>query len=111
MNQLAAKSLLANTMVIGRSYESRDLKVVQITANNDRVMKPIIFVGAGFHGNNFVSTSTAINIAHSLINEYDSKPHVKKLLDAFEFHILPVANPDGYEYARSVVSKWIKKSL
>jgi len=29
---------------------------------------------------------------------------VKNLLEAFDWYILPVANPDGYEYSRSRVS-------
>jgi len=28
----------------------------------------------------------------------------KDLVDNLNFHILPIANPDGYEYSRSTVS-------
>lgn len=94
-------------MRIGSSWEGRDLKVIQITAPGSSKLKPIIFLSAGAHGNDLATLPTAINVAYSLVNGYKSNPQVKKLLDAFEFHVMPAANPDGYHYARTVVSKFI----
>ena len=43
-----------------------------------------------------------------LFKEYDnSDPLVIKLLNKYEFHIMPLANPDGYEYSHTTVSEFI----
>jgi len=40
-----------------------------------------------------------------LFKEYENAdPLVIKLLNKYEFHIMPLANPDGYEYSHSTVS-------
>lgn len=104
MDQLVVSSDLAKCLVIGSSFEGRDLKVIQITAHTSRAVKPIIWLSGDSLGRDIAVVSTAINVAFSLINDYKSNANIKKLLNAFEFHIIPVANPDGYEYSRTVVS-------
>lgn len=107
MDQLAENSPLASIVQIGSSYEGRDLKIIQITAKNSRdALKPIIFLSAGLHGNDLAAVTTAIYMVYSLIDGYNSNPTILKLLNAFEFHIQPVSNPDGYHYARTVVSQF-----
>jgi len=34
-----------------------------------------------------------------LLDGYNSDPEVKKLVDMFDWYVLPVANPDGYAYS------------
>jgi len=34
-----------------------------------------------------------------LLDGYNSNPEVKKLVDMFDWYVLPVANPDGYVYS------------
>lgn len=103
MDQLAASSPLATTLVIGSSYEGRPIKVIQISANDGRIYKPIIVLQTGLQGNAVATIPTAIYVAYSLINGYHSNAKIKRLLEAFEFHIFPIINPDGYTYARTVV--------
>lgn len=67
-------------------------------------IKPIIFIGAGGRGNDTTGPPTAVYVAYSLIDGAKKNPQIKKLLNAFEFNIVAVANPDGYHYARTVVS-------
>lgn len=101
MDQLAADSDQAETVVIGSSFEGRDLKLIRVTSNERGAIKPIIFLVAGMNGNDVESIPPVVYVAYSLIKSYQFDSSVKRLLDAFEFHILPVANPDGYHYSLS----------
>ena len=94
----------AETFSIGTSYKGRDLKAIRIS---DSVMnsknKPMIWVDGGIHGREWVASSTALWIATALLGEVDSSLHqeVRQLLEIYQFVILPLSNPDGYEYSRS----------
>ena len=45
----------------------------------------------------------AMYIVHELVNGYETDPAIQNLLDSLDFYILPVMNPDGYEYSRTKV--------
>ena len=39
-----------------------------------------------------------------LVDDYASDPEVKKLVDKYDWYLLPVANPDGFIYTSITVS-------
>ena len=47
-------------------------------------------------------------MAEKIIEEHITKdPITKKILDKYEIHIMPLVNPDGYEYTWTDVSAWL----
>jgi len=101
----------AQTFSIGKSYEGRDLKVIRISndlANADN--KPMIWVDGGIHAREWISSHTVMYIANALLSEVETglKAQVGPLLDKYQFVILPMSNPDGYEYTRSSDRFWRK---
>ncbi|XP_076325169.1 carboxypeptidase B-like [Tachypleus tridentatus] len=100
-------SAIASVLSIGKSYEGRDLKAIKISkeSSND---KPIIWIDAGIHAREWISTATAVYIAKELIQNYNTDSDVKSLVDTFEWYILPSVNPDGYEYSHDYDRMWRK---
>ena len=88
---------------IGKTSEGRDMKVIKIETKLSNRTKPIIFIDAGIHAREWIAVSTVMYIANQLVNGYYSDSNTKKLLQDFNWHILPVANPDGYEYSHNRV--------
>ncbi len=39
-----------------------------------------------------------------MIREYDHNANITALIDMYDWYILPVVNPDGYEYTHTHVS-------
>jgi murein tripeptide amidase MpaA len=39
-----------------------------------------------------------------LVENYEANSHI---VDNLNIHVLPIANPDGYEYSRSTVSTFL----
>ena len=57
--------------------------------------KPNIWIEAGIHAREWIAPAMAIYIIDQLLNN-DKDGFLSKL----NFHILPIANPDGYEFSR-----------
>ena len=80
---------------IGRSSEGRPLKLVQIGESGAN--KSAVFIDGGIHAREWVSPAAVTYLIHRMVEtegEYDS------LLDKFTVYVLPIVNPDGYEYSR-----------
>ncbi|KAH9529559.1 Sodium-dependent noradrenaline transporter [Dermatophagoides farinae] len=93
---------------IGKSGEGRAIKIIKIgyppaTGQN----KSIIWIDAGIHAREWIAPATATYIISRLIREKDEE-EISKMLKTFDFHILPSANPDGYEYSRLFDRFWRK---
>ena len=57
-----------------------------------------------FKGSHLIFSATATYLINWLVNGDG-----KDLLENLNFHILPMANPDGYEYSRNHVSFFNEK--
>lgn len=95
-------------LTIGHSYENRPLKVIKISRKSSPEVfgpKEVVFIDAGCHAREWITISCALYCIQKLV-EY-SNLHVD-LLNRFDFYILPVVNPDGYEYSHTVNRFWRK---
>ncbi|RWS20519.1 hypothetical protein B4U80_01308, partial [Leptotrombidium deliense] len=86
---------------IGQSYEGREIIILIIRANIQQ-QKPIVMLECGIHAREWASPATCLWIANELL----TKDH--PLLEKYEFHIIPVTNPDGYDYTWNYDRLWRK---
>ncbi|XP_039488641.1 carboxypeptidase B [Drosophila santomea] len=82
---------------VGRSYENRWLKTITITNGDARRNKNVILVDGGFHAREWISPAAAIYLINQLVENLEDNAD---LLQDFDWVILPVVNPDGYEYTQ-----------
>ena len=54
---------------------------------------------AEYHAREYTTAETALRFAEELVSTYGANPDVTWLLDYYEVHILPMANPDGRKWA------------
>jgi len=103
----AAHPDLAEWVDIGDSWEKitsggapgYDLNVLVLTNENVPGPKPAFFLMAAIHAREYTTAELATRYAEYLVNGYGVDPDVTWLLDNFEVHILPQANPDGRKIA------------
>lgn len=84
---------LVSVETIGKSYEGRNLKVVQISTNRS-AGKPLIFMDAGIHAREWIAPPVALYAIKELVENKTND----NLLEKVDWHIIPVLNPDGYEF-------------
>lgn len=86
---------IVTLQTMGNSFQGRRMKLVKISADPD-AGNPIILIDAGIHAREWVAPAMALYIIHRLTN--DAK---RSELNGVDWYIIPVVNPDGYEYTRS----------
>jgi len=86
----------------GKSTENRDLIGVKIGTNPDN--QKGIWVDGGTHAREWVTGASVIYMIDQLLNNKDSKP----LIDGLNWYMVPMVNPDGYEYSLNSDRDWRK---
>ena len=110
-------------------HESKS-KGISATAKNKRkgvVKKGFLITGAQHarevrhlfplsdsHNNSrrkWIATSTALYLAHALTTHATTPGSLGKLLDKWDFYIIPAPNPDGYDYTWETDRFWYKNRM
>lgn len=78
------------------------MQILQLTFGAN---KPGVFLDAGIHAREWITTATATYVLNELLNSKDAA--VRKLAESHEWYIFPNINPDGYRYSQKTVSTLI----
>ena len=108
---------LATWSDVGDSWEKTipggedgyDINALVITNRNIPGPKPKFFMIAAIHAREYTTAELASRFAEKLINDYGIDPDVTWLVDNYEFHLIPQANPDGRKLAEAGKS-WRKNT-
>lgn len=95
---------LAKVFTIGTTFEGRHIKGIKIGNPVESTIKRIVWIDGGMHAREWASIHTALYFIDQLISQYGHDPQITSYVDTLNFYIVPVANPDGYEYSRSGVT-------
>ncbi|KAI1694427.1 zinc carboxypeptidase domain-containing protein [Ditylenchus destructor] len=80
---------------LGKSFEGRDLAVVKI-GYPAKTQKNAMLLDAGFHASEWNGHASALYFINTLVTNLTLIP----MLHDIDIYVIPVANPDGYEYSR-----------
>jgi len=94
---------------IGKSVEGRDIPAIHLCSAGfeNQTAQRIFFMG-GQHAREWIGPATVMYLISQFLELYGSDPVVTHLLDNVEFVIIPLSNPDGYEYAHTNERLWRK---
>ena len=81
-----------------RTVEGRPLHFVELGAKLDAT--PVIMMEANIHACEWITGASTFFLIDWLLTNYGSDAGATFLLDSYHLVIIPVANPDGYEYSR-----------
>jgi murein tripeptide amidase MpaA len=91
----------ATLVTAGQSFQGRPIYYLRISNSNfSNRTKPIIIIDGAMHAREWIAPPT-ITWAIKKLTEEVTEPD---LLDRFDWILLPVANPDGYEFSHTNVS-------
>lgn len=105
---------IAKLETIGYSIQERPLLAMRLTSQEDFenegrcYRKPEVLYLATHHAREWVAPEMAMRLIKYLTSNYGSNKRVTNLLNTTEVWIIPVANPDGYEYTFTTERLWRK---
>lgn len=101
---------IARLITLGTpTHEGRGIVALKISDNvdADENENRVLFLGT-HHAREWISLEVAFLLAKHLVENYDSDSEIKSMVNNVEIWIIPVVNPDGHEYSRTVDRLWRK---
>ncbi|MDB4963341.1 MAG: putative carboxypeptidase, partial [Myxococcales bacterium] len=95
----------ASLHALGSSLDGRPLWALRIGGNEGAT--PMLINGTQ-HAREWISTMVTTCIANRLVRDYDQDPAIRELVDHTTIWVVPVVNPDGYQYTWSTDRYWRK---
>ncbi|MFN0132527.1 MAG: M14 family zinc carboxypeptidase [Phycisphaerales bacterium] len=108
---VALRPDLASRINLGNSLEGRPIFGLRITSpalGQGRGCKPLLLLNSCQHAREWISPMVNMFTADALIRRYDTDPAIKDIVDNVEIIVVPIANPDGYEYTWTTNRYWRK---
>jgi carboxypeptidase A, invertebrate len=102
-DMVGANPNAASHFDIGSSYEGRLTRGLKISY---KAGNKAIFIEANIHAREWISSATATWTINELLSS--SNPEIRRIAESYDWYFIPVANPDGYEYTRTVDRIWRK---
>lgn len=81
----------------------RRIYVMKVSSGQVFGQKPIIAMEAGMHAREWASPATVLYLLNRLVENPSSRA---ELLENVDWLIVPMLNPDGYEYSRKYERLW-----
>ncbi|XP_048864792.1 carboxypeptidase A2-like [Brienomyrus brachyistius] len=97
---------LVTKVPIGYSYEKRPMYALKFSTGGTK--RPAIWIDAGIHAREWVSSATAVWTANKIAADYGHDASVTCLLDSMDIYLLIVTNPDGYVFSYTNNRMWRK---
>ncbi|XP_067654053.1 carboxypeptidase B-like [Haliotis asinina] len=89
------------------TYMEKKTPFVEITGGYSSNKKSI-FIEAGMHAREWISPASAMYFIDRLLHRRESDADANYLYNYFNWYIVPVSNPDGYEYSHTNNRYWRK---
>ena len=88
---------------IGASLDGRPIWALRIGHGGKKMM-----IDGTQHAREWISAMVTTCVADRLVRDYDRDPAIRDFVDHTELLVVPVVNPDGYQYSWSTDRYWRK---
>jgi len=85
-------------VVIGKSYEGREMGAIKISGKNGSNGKKAFWMDGGIHAREWITTATVNYMLAKTLEGYGSDDTVTSMVDGLNIYYAPILNPDGYDY-------------
>ncbi|MEK6612331.1 MAG: M14 family metallopeptidase [Gemmatimonadota bacterium] len=106
IDSLAGANPRVSVDTVGRSYEGRPILAVKIGPRGDAAARPNVLFVATHHAREWAATEMALRLIRRLATATDAR--IDSLVSQRDVWVVPVVNPDGYEYTFTNDRLWRK---
>lgn len=99
-----SQSEFVEIITIGSSARGHPILAIKLNSHKSQAAKDIIFV-SGQHAREWIAPATVLLMAQDLIQNWG---HAQAERDSLNIWLIPLANPDGYEYTHNSDRFWRK---
>jgi len=92
---------------IGVTWLGRNIFAFRFTANPDP-NRPKLWIQCNIHAREWITSASCMYVVNEILNSYKIDPEVTALIQELEFVIIPIVNPDGYDYTWTNDRLWRK---
>ncbi|KAL0819453.1 hypothetical protein ABMA28_007558 [Loxostege sticticalis] len=98
---------LVELYTIGKSFEDREMFAIGIRRGSSE--KSAVIVEGGIHGSEWISIEFVTYLTHQLIHCNESSEWMLcDLAQKYDWYLIPVVNPDGYDFSIKTDRLWRK---
>ncbi len=108
LDSLAAANPNVHLDTLGLSYEGRRIVAAKIGPAGDSPTRPNVLFMATYHAREWAATEMALRLIRYLAQNPAPDARVDSLVKGRDIWIVPVANPDGYEFTFTTDRLWRK---
>lgn len=110
LEEITARHKFVNTIDLGKTHEGRAILAVKIGESKFGADTPSVLIDGGMHAREWITVATAIQNIGRLIKLFNSPTDssCSNVLTSIDWYIVPVLNPDGYEYSHENDRFWRK---
>ncbi|XP_072042369.1 carboxypeptidase B-like [Amphiura filiformis] len=106
VTDFTAQQSLATEVIVGQSYGGLDIMAVKISSGGNK--KRIIHLQGGSQPHHWITPAMLMYMANMLATMYTTDTTIQAMVDNYDWHIVPVVNPDGYEMTWTTDRLWGK---
>jgi len=93
---------ITSTFIVGTSHEGRSIHGIKITGPGDTTNRPSVLFNGCQHAREWIAVMVPVFVAEQLIAGWDDDPEIRSLLESTQVVIVPIVNPDGYEFTYAI---------
>jgi len=94
---------IASVGSAGKTIEGREMKYLKISSGSRNAKK--FWVDGGIHAREWAATASAAFVMKELV---ENRSKYSSIVNNIDFYVMPVMNPDGYEYSHTRERMWRK---
>lgn len=106
VDSLVAANPRVSVDTVGRSYEGRPILAVKIGPRDDSPTRPNVLFVATHHAREWAATDMSLRLIRRLATGTDAR--TDSLVNQRDVWVVPVVNPDGYEFTFTTDRLWRK---
>jgi len=112
IDQLAADNPSVVTLTeLGKSHEDRRIVMVKIGRSPRGAETRAVWIDGGIHAREWIAPATATYLLGKLVETFannDTSTCGARAIQAVDWYVAPLLNPDGYEYSHTNDRMWRK---
>ncbi|KAK6346611.1 hypothetical protein TWF696_006731 [Orbilia brochopaga] len=97
---------------VGKSFEGRIITALHLWGKDGKDAHKAVYWHGTVHAREWISTMVVEYNTYQIITNYlKNDTTITKVLDSYDFYILPVVNPDGFAHTQTGDRLWRKNRL